>query len=428
MASNTLTKITAEAKRIRKNNPTMKWTDAVKKAGQFYRSSVKPAVKKAVKTTRKVYKATSTKCAPAIKKAFSGIGKVTKSDFTRVNSDVNGNPRYAIHFLSLVLPSEGGSVQQKYDIALKRARKIGGRKFSTKAYGGGIVFQSYNIESTAQDINNLMKDAEAGFSGTRSRSRKIGAPRSYEVDKYLVDDMFYSMQSYEPVMRSYENSFLPNVARKIKSGKLDKTKLPKLMDYLYKNNLPYIKKNYGDVKLNPAERQLLAQFWSDLIIEDIYDSYKDFEPVAKIMKGKKMSGVYGSTGRKKIGSAKVTTKTSISKAIKTNKPIYQGKPKKPTLTALKEANKKLFDAYYVTPYKEQKIFFSPYVGRYILIRKRDNKKISYYNNYKKGQLSFDQPPLYDVYEIVSDTNHLKYFDNFKHIDQVNLKFMTDIKD
>jgi len=80
----------------------------------------------------------------------------TLIDFTRVNNDTNGNPRYVCHFFNL-LSSED---KPNYEIALKRAKTIGGKKFHNKQYGGGIVFQSYNIKDTEKDILELMKSAE----------------------------------------------------------------------------------------------------------------------------------------------------------------------------------------------------------------------------------------------------------------------------
>jgi len=92
---------------------------------------------------------------------------VSPKDFTRVNNDTNGNPRYVIHFLNLSKDEDRTSLNAKnpghltdvnslYSIALKRAKKIGGKKFHNKQYGGGIVFQSYNIQATADRINELL--------------------------------------------------------------------------------------------------------------------------------------------------------------------------------------------------------------------------------------------------------------------------------
>jgi hypothetical protein len=82
--------------------------------------------------------------------------------FTKVNIDSNGNPRYVCHFLNLLTKKENDnydlSVSEKYSIALSRAKKIGGKKFHNKQYGGGIVFQSYNIQDTEKSINELLKN------------------------------------------------------------------------------------------------------------------------------------------------------------------------------------------------------------------------------------------------------------------------------
>lgn len=80
-------------------------------------------------------------------------------EFTRIKNDVNGNPRYVVHFLSLNTRDELNrtgeqwiDVSEKYELALKRARAIGGRKFHNKQYGGGIVFQSYSLKELTADI------------------------------------------------------------------------------------------------------------------------------------------------------------------------------------------------------------------------------------------------------------------------------------
>ena len=72
---------------------------------------------------------------------------LTTESFTRVNNDVNGNPRYVIHFLNIA---------DNYENAVKLANKIGGRKFHNKQYGGGIVFQSYSLTDTIKRINSIL--------------------------------------------------------------------------------------------------------------------------------------------------------------------------------------------------------------------------------------------------------------------------------
>jgi len=77
-------------------------------------------------------------------------------DFERVNSDANSNPRYVCHFLSFITDEDNGTIDQKYVLALKKAKEFGGRKFHNKQYGGGIVFQSYNIEALGKEIEVLV--------------------------------------------------------------------------------------------------------------------------------------------------------------------------------------------------------------------------------------------------------------------------------
>lgn len=67
-------------------------------------------------------------------------------DFTRVNSTVNGNSRFACHFLAFITPQDAGSIDSRYSLALTRAKQFGGRKFHNKQYGGGIVFEMYDGE------------------------------------------------------------------------------------------------------------------------------------------------------------------------------------------------------------------------------------------------------------------------------------------
>jgi hypothetical protein len=66
-------------------------------------------------------------------------------DFTRINNDTNGNPRFVCHFLSFIGEKDRDiELNSKYEIALSRSRQLGGRKFHNKQYGGGIVFQMYD--------------------------------------------------------------------------------------------------------------------------------------------------------------------------------------------------------------------------------------------------------------------------------------------
>jgi len=53
-------------------------------------------------------------------------------------NDFNGNPRYIVHFLA---------VAPKFDLALAKIKKIGGRCYRGKDFGGGLVFSSYSPAS-----------------------------------------------------------------------------------------------------------------------------------------------------------------------------------------------------------------------------------------------------------------------------------------
>jgi hypothetical protein len=103
---------------------------------------------------------------------------MNKIEFTRINNDINGNPRYVCHYLNLIVPGDYPKLhgatdeeQKAYDDvmsrteylyakAVKRANKIGGRKYHNKQYGGGIVFQSYNITATEMQINELLNESK----------------------------------------------------------------------------------------------------------------------------------------------------------------------------------------------------------------------------------------------------------------------------
>ena len=78
--------------------------------------------------------------------------------FKRINNDINGNPRFVFHFLAF-LGNEQGYILDRYKIAVKKAKKIGGKAYKGKDFGGGIVLQSYNIEETIQRIQSLAEES-----------------------------------------------------------------------------------------------------------------------------------------------------------------------------------------------------------------------------------------------------------------------------
>ena len=81
----------------------------------------------------------------------------TEINWKRIKRDTNGNSRYVCHFFNLVPDLKGDGLDGLYNIAVKRANKIGGRKFHNKQFGGGIVFQTTDTCSTERDIKRLIE-------------------------------------------------------------------------------------------------------------------------------------------------------------------------------------------------------------------------------------------------------------------------------
>lgn len=88
---------------------------------------------------------------------------VNPENFTRVKNDVNGNPRYVCHFLHLDVHGmySGIDLSQRYNVAVALARTLGGKRFHNKQYGGGIVFQCYNLHQLCDRINELTSEKVA---------------------------------------------------------------------------------------------------------------------------------------------------------------------------------------------------------------------------------------------------------------------------
>ena len=74
----------------------------------------------------------------------------------RVNSDIYGNPRYVIHFSSFLNDTENENKLKNRHIAIYRAYKFGAKEYKGKDFGGGVVFQSYNIDSDIKRIKEIV--------------------------------------------------------------------------------------------------------------------------------------------------------------------------------------------------------------------------------------------------------------------------------
>ena len=68
----------------------------------------------------------------------------------RIENDNNGNPRYVVHFSDL------GVSLWDYDNINKL---YGFKKYKAKWFGGGVVFQSYNIEETIKWALETVREA-----------------------------------------------------------------------------------------------------------------------------------------------------------------------------------------------------------------------------------------------------------------------------
>ena len=67
----------------------------------------------------------------------------------RIPNDTNGNPCYVVHFLDLNIKlSNYDNINKLY----------GFKKYTAKWFGGGVVFQSYNIEDTLNYALETVKE------------------------------------------------------------------------------------------------------------------------------------------------------------------------------------------------------------------------------------------------------------------------------
>ena len=89
--------------------------------------------------------------------------KTTDYPVTTIKPDINGNSRRVIHWCAFITDADradraavGRSTSTcLYEWALRKARKLGGRKYHNRSYGGGIVFQA----SSDQEVYALVERA-----------------------------------------------------------------------------------------------------------------------------------------------------------------------------------------------------------------------------------------------------------------------------
>lgn len=122
----------------------------------------------------------------------------TQLDWTQVNNDSNGNPRHVVHFLAL---------GNNYADVLHRCKKLGGRKFHNRQYGGGIVFEC---------VNPARKEVEllAAF-GIEPNGEKISTPIYNALPNYRlirVEFAGFGRDGVGPLMK-FTDDYVPHDER-----------------------------------------------------------------------------------------------------------------------------------------------------------------------------------------------------------------------
>lgn len=105
----------------------------------------------------------------------NSMGRYAGVEVHRVDSGVNGNPRYVVHYLEL-LPHAPYNQKLRGDVMDFRVRQeiefdivkraLFGRRYPAKWMGGGIVFTTYeNLESYIAEARQrvYVEFARAGF-------------------------------------------------------------------------------------------------------------------------------------------------------------------------------------------------------------------------------------------------------------------------
>ena len=74
--------------------------------------------------------------------------RVNGIEFTPVKDDINGSPRYVVHFLKFVNDEDREQhkldLEDLYERGIEKAREIGGQKYRGTEYGEGVCYLEMN--------------------------------------------------------------------------------------------------------------------------------------------------------------------------------------------------------------------------------------------------------------------------------------------
>ena len=78
-------------------------------------------------------------------------------EFIKLKNDKNGNPRVAVHFLQVPvndkeIKNDIYFIENKYKIALSKAKKIGGKEYKGKKLGGCFVFSKHINDKQLEEM------------------------------------------------------------------------------------------------------------------------------------------------------------------------------------------------------------------------------------------------------------------------------------
>lgn len=136
-------------------------------------------------------------------------------NLTRVNNDVNGNPRFVAHYTEF-LPRELSNstflqwTGMKYDIALSIANShLAARRFNNKQYGGGIVFTSYSAQ---QDVRETIEGFECS---------DMYAQAYNSVYLWVMNTESFYLQALEIVKKFEDRTYSPNREQRLFTQLMD---------------------------------------------------------------------------------------------------------------------------------------------------------------------------------------------------------------